>query len=268
MENILEKIIKQKKEDLKAVKVRNSLSAIDNKVKSIDNFLDFKKVLTNNQKQEKVSLIAEIKKASPSAGIIIKDFDHVKIANLYSDNKATCLSVLTEEKFFLGSLSYISEIKKNIRLPVLAKDFFIDPYQVSYSKSFGCDCILIILSALSQKQADEIYDEALKNKLSVIVEVHTEKEAETALKYNEAIIGINNRDLKTLNVSLDNTVKIKKKLSSHKGPLISESGIKKKEDAQYIYDKTGIKNFLIGEALLSDRNMDALINDILSIKLK
>jgi indole-3-glycerol phosphate synthase len=268
MENILEKIIKQKKEDLKAVKVRNSLSAIDNKIKSIDNFLDFKKVLTNNQKQEKVSLIAEIKKASPSAGIIIKDFDHVKIANLYSDNKATCLSVLTEEKFFLGSLSYISEIKKNIRLPVLAKDFFIDPYQVSYSKSFGCDCILIILSALSQKQADEIYDEALKNKLSVIVEVHTEKEAETALKYNEAIIGINNRDLKTLNVSLDNTVKIKKKLSSHKGPLISESGIKKKEDAQYIYDKTGIKNFLIGEALLSDRNMDALINDILSIKLK
>ena len=268
MENILEKIIKQKKEDLKAVKERNSLSAIDNKIKSIDNFLDFKKVLTNNQKQEKVSLIAEIKKASPSAGIIIKDFDHVKIANLYSDNKATCLSVLTEEKFFLGSLSYISEIKKNIRLPVLAKDFFIDPYQVSYSKSFGCDCILIILSALSQKQADEIYDEALKNKLSVIVEVHTEKEAETALKYNEAIIGINNRDLKTLNVSLDNTVKIKKKLSSHKGPLISESGIKKKEDAQYIYDKTGIKNFLIGEALLSDRNMDALINDILSIKLK
>ena len=268
MENILEKIIKQKKEDLKAVKVRNSLSAIDNKIKSIDNFLDFKKVLTNNQKREKVSLIAEIKKASPSAGIIIKDFDHVKIANLYSDNKATCLSVLTEEKFFLGSLSYISEIKKNIRLPVLAKDFFIDPYQVSYSKSFGCDCILIILSALSQKQADEIYDEALKNKLSVIVEVHTEKEAETALKYNEAIIGINNRDLKTLNVSLDNTVKIKKKLSSHKGPLISESGIKKKEDAQYIYDKTGIKNFLIGEALLSDRNMDALINDILSIKLK
>ena len=268
MENILEKIIKQKKEDLKAVKVRNSLSAIDNKIKSIDNFLDFKKVLTNNQKQEKVSLIAEIKKASPSAGIIIKDFDHVKIANLYSDNKATCLSVLTEEKFFLGSLSYISEIKKNIRLTVLAKDFFIDPYQVSYSKSFGCDCILIILSALSQKQADEIYDEALKNKLSVIVEVHTEKEAETALKYNEAIIGINNRDLKTLNVSLDNTVKIKKKLSSHKGPLISESGIKKKEDAQYIYDKTGIKNFLIGEALLSDRNMDALINDILSIKLK
>ena len=268
MENILEKIIKQKKEDLKAVKVRNSLSAIDNKIKSIDNFLDFKKVLTNNQKQEKVSLIAEIKKASPSAGIIIKDFDHVKIANLYSDNKATCLSVLTEEKFFLGSLSYISEIKKNIRLPVLAKDFFIDPYQVSYSKSFGCDCILIILSALSQKQADEIYDEALKNKLSVIVEVHTEKEAETALKYNEAIIGINNRDLKTLNVSLDNTVKIKKKLSSHKGPLISESGIKKKEDAQYIYDKTGIKNFLIGEALLLSKNADLLINDILSIKLK
>ena len=138
---------------------------------------------------------------------------------------------------------------------------------MKYSKSFGCDCILIILSALSEKQADEIYDEALKNKLSVIVEVHDEKEAECALKYNEAIIGINNRDLKNLNVSLDNSIRIKKKLTSHQGPLISESGIKNKNDAQYIYDNTGIKNFLIGESLLTSGEPGRLIKHILSISL-
>jgi indole-3-glycerol phosphate synthase len=267
MENVLEKIIKQKKDDLKTIKEKISLTAIENKIKSIDNFLDFKKTIINNQEQNKVSLIAEIKKASPSVKIIVKDFDYLKIANLYSDNNATCLSVLTEEKFFLGNLNYITDIKKKIKLPILAKDFFIDPYQVAYSKSFGCDCILIILSALSEKQADEIYDEALKNKLSVIVEVHDEKEAECALKYNEAIIGINNRDLKNLNVSLDNSIRIKKKLTSHQGPLISESGIKNKNDAQYIYDNTGIKNFLIGESLLTSGEPGRLIKHILSISL-
>ena len=112
MENILEKIIKQKKEDLKIIKEKISLPEIESKIKSISNFLNFKDQIENNQKQKKVSLIAEIKEASPSAGVIIKDFDYIKIANLYSENNATCLSVLTEEKFFLGSLDYISEIKK------------------------------------------------------------------------------------------------------------------------------------------------------------
>ena len=233
----------------------------------MSNFFNFKKTLLDQENQNKVSVIAEIKKASPSAGIIINDFNPVKIANLFSDSNATCLSVLTEEKFFLGNLKYITDIKKKIRLPILAKDFFIDPYQVSYSKSFGCDCILIILSALSKKQADEIYDESIKNKLSVIVEVHDEKEAEQALKYSEAIIGINNRDLKTLNVSLDNSIKIQKKLTTHKSPLISESGIKNKKDAQYIYDNTGIKNFLVGESLLSSTEPSKLFQEILSINL-
>ena len=267
MQNFLEKIIKQKKIDLEKVKKINPLYRIEQKIKSTNNYLDFKKILINNNLQNKVSLIAEIKKASPSAGIIIEDFDYLKIAEIYSENGASCLSVLTEEKFFLGNLNYIEKIKKKIKIPILAKDFFIDPYQVSYSKSFGCDCVLIILSALSKKQSDEIYDEVLKNKLSVIVEVHNEKEAEYALKYEDAIIGINNRDLKTLDVSLDNSVRIKKKLALHQGPLLSESGIKNQNDAQYIYDNTGIKNFLIGESLLSHVEPSRLIKDILSISL-
>ena len=121
---------------------------------------------------------------------------------------------------------------------------------------------------MSEKQADEIYTEALRNELSIIVEVHDEKEAEIALKYQEAIIGINNRNLKTLNVSLDNSIIIKKKLTSHKGPLVSESGIRNQKDAQYIYDQTGIKNFLIGESLLSATKPEELIKEILSINLQ
>ena len=267
MQNILKKIIQQKKIDLKDIKKKNSLRNIDQKIKYTSSYLDFKKTLIEREQKNYVSLIAEIKKASPSAGIIVKDFDYVKIADMYSDNGAACLSVLTEEKFFLGNLNYIEEIKKKIKIPVLAKDFFIDPFQVSYSKSFGCDCVLIILSALSEKQSDEIYDEALKNRLSVIVEVHNEKEAEYALKYEEAIIGINNRDLKSLEISLENSVKIQKKLVSHKAPLVSESGIRNGIDAQYIYDKTGIKNFLIGESLLLSGETSKLIKEILSINL-
>tara|TARA_B110000967_G_scaffold138726_1_gene141665 strand:+ start:1706 stop:2509 length:804 start_codon:yes stop_codon:yes gene_type:complete len=265
MQNVLEEIIKHKKKDLEEVKKKHSLTSIDQKIKLTNNYLDFKKTLIDNTRKNCVSLIAEIKKASPSAGILVKDFDHVKIADLYSKSGACCLSVLTEEKFFFGNLNYIKEIKKKIKIPILAKDFFIDPFQVSYSKSFGCDCILIILSALSEKQSDEIYDEALKNNLSVIVEVHDEKEAEHSLKYDKAIIGINNRDLKSLEISLKNSVRIQKKLVSHKGPLVSESGIKSKIDAQYIYDKTGIKNFLIGESLLLSGETEKLIKDILSI---
>jgi indole-3-glycerol phosphate synthase len=267
MQNILEKIISQKKIDLKDIKKTNSLENINQKIKSTNNYLDFKKTIIEYGKKNLVSLIAEIKKTSPSAGVIVKNFDHIKIAEMYVDNGAACLSVLTEEKFFFGKLDYISEIKKKFKIPILAKDFIVDPYQVSYSKSFGCDCILIILAALSVKQSDEIYDEALKNKLSVIVEVHDEREAEYALKYKEAIIGVNNRDLKSLEVSLDNSVKIHKKLTSHKSPLISESGIKNKINAQYIYDKTGIKNFLIGESLLASGETGKLIKEILSIKL-
>ena len=159
MTNILEKIIEDKKESLKIIKKNNSLNSLEDKIKTINTFLNFKDTISNNKG---ISLISEIKKASPSAGILVKNFNHLDIAKIYVDNGATCLSVLTEEKNFFGKLDYIKDIKNKFKIPVLAKDFFIDPYQVALSKSYGCDCILIILSALSEKQADEIYDEALK----------------------------------------------------------------------------------------------------------
>jgi indole-3-glycerol phosphate synthase len=256
MTNILEKIIQEKKQTLEVIKKNNSLSFLEDKIKGINTFLNFKDAIDNNKK---VSLISEIKKASPSAGVLVKDFNHLDIAKMYVDNGSTCLSVLTEEKNFLGKLDYIKDIKDNFKIPVLAKDFFIDPYQIPLSKSYGCDCILIIIAAIDKKQADDIYAEALKHDLSIIVEVHDKKEAETALKYEKALIGINNRNLKTLDISINNTISIFEILKNHKGPLISESGIKDEKDAKYIYEKTGIKNFLIGESLLKSDNTAELM---------
>ena len=256
MTNILEKIVQDKKESLIKIKKANSLNVLENKIKTLSNFLDFKQSITKNKN---VSLITEIKKASPSAGVLVKDFNHINIAKMYIDNGATCLSVLTEEKHFLGKLDYIKDIKDKFKIPVLAKDFFIDPYQIALSKSYGCDCVLLIIAALDQKQSDEIYAEALKHNLSVIVEVHDHKEAEIALKYEEALIGINNRNLKTLDISINNTISIFEILKDHKGPLISESGIKDENDARYIFENSGIKNFLIGESLLKSDNPAALM---------
>ena len=168
MTNILEKIIEEKKYSLNLIKKEKSLDILEKKIKE-QFFLNFKETI---QKNRSVSLITEIKKASPSSGVLVNNFDHLEIAKMYVNNGATCLSVLTEEKHFLGKLDYIQDIKKQFKIPILAKDFFIDPYQIALSKSYGCDCVLIIIAALNGAQADEIYFEALKHNLSVIVEVH------------------------------------------------------------------------------------------------
>ena len=261
MTNVLEKIINDKKDYLSLIKKRKTLESLNRNIQELK-FYDFKEAIKNNSG---VSLISEIKKASPSAGVLVNDFNHIEIAKMYIDSGATCLSVLTEEKYFLGKLEYMKDIKKNLKIPILAKDFFIDPYQVMLSKSYGCDCILIIIAAVSEKQADEIYSEALKHNLSVIIEVHDRKEAEKALKYEHALIGINNRNLKTLEVSINNTLSIFEIVKSHKEPLISESGIQNENDAKFIFNKTGIKNFLIGESLLKSDNPSDLMKRLIQI---
>ena len=264
MANILDKIIKDKKNSLQMIKKNLSLDSIENTIKSLNFFYNFKKTIIDNKK---VSIISEIKKASPSAGILVKNFNPLNIAKLYIESGATCLSVLTEEKYFLGKLDFISDIKNQYKIPILAKDFFVDPYQVALSKSYGADCVLIIMAALDKILADEIYNEALRHNLSVIVEVHDVDEAERALRYKNAIIGINNRNLKTLKVSINNTIDIFKIVENHNGPIVSESGIKNEIDVKYIYDNTGIKSFLIGESLLSSDNPRELIKRISSITL-
>ena len=259
-ENVLEKIIQNKRRKIINLKKNISLDSLNSLIDQNKKFINFKLKIENNIKNSKFSIIAEIKKASPSAGVIIKDYNPVKIANLYNDNKATCLSVLTEEDFFLGNLKHISEIKKKINLPILCKDFFVDKFQIPLAKSYGADAILIILAGVSENLADELYEEALKLDMSVIVEVHTVEEAKSALKYKDALIGINNRNLKTLKTDIKNTFDIHDVLINHSGPLISESGIKTKDELLELSNKTSIKTFLIGESLLKNLENNSIFS--------
>ena len=260
-ENVLKKIIEKKSEKIENLKKTISLDSLNELINSNRIFINFKEKIENNIKENKFSIIAEIKKASPSAGVIIKDYDPVKIANIYKDNRATCLSVLTEEDYFLGDLMHIRKIKKKIDLPILCKDFFVDKFQIPLAKSYGADAILIILAGVSDKLANELYEEALKLDMSIIVEVHTVDEAKQALKFKDALIGINNRNLKTLKTDINTTFDIHDVLVSHTGPLISESGIKTKDELLELSNKTSIKTFLIGESLL--KNLDD--NSIFSV---
>jgi len=260
-ENVLEKIIIEKNKKINELKKNLSVETLEAQIKDNSSFINFKDKIENNIKKNKISIIAEIKKASPSAGIIINDYDPVNIAKIYRDNNATCLSVLTEEKFFLGDLNHINKIKQKINLPILCKDFFVDKYQVPLAKSYGADAILIILAGVKYELADELYNEAKKFNMSVIVEVHSIDEAKLALKFKDALIGINNRNLKTLETEINTTYDIYKILKNHSGPLISESGIKNKQDLLEISSKTNIKTFLIGESLL--KNLDK--NSIFSV---
>ena len=216
MENILKKIISKKKERNKIYKKKLTENQLLEDIKNIKSFIDFKDKIERRNSEKKISIITEIKKASPSAGEIIKNFNPLNIAKIYIENGASFLSVLTEEDFFLGKLDHIKNIKNNYKIPVLCKDFFIDTYQVPLAKSYGADCILIILSAIDKVMANDLFQAAKELNMSALVEVHSPKEAEIALSFENSLIGINNRNLETLEVSLNTTLKLSKILSSHK----------------------------------------------------
>ena len=261
-ENVLEKIIKKKIKKIVDLKKTISAESLELLINENKTFVNFKEKIENNIKKDKFSVIEEIKKASPSAGIIIENYDPVKIADIYYGNKATCLSVLTEEVYFLGNMKHISQIKQKVNLPILCKDFFVDKFQIPLAKSFGADAILIILAGVNDKLADDLYNEALKFNMSVIVEVHTVDEAKRALRFENALLGINNRNLKTLKTDINTTYDIHDVLISHSGPLISESGIKTKDELLELSSKTSIKTFLIGESLLKNLNNNSIFSII------
>ena len=266
--NTLDKIIKKKTERLVKLKKNLPLESLEEQIPDTIAYIDFKETIEENIAKNKISIIAEIKKASPSAGIIVKDYNPIKIAEKYNDNKVTCLSVLTEEDFFLGDLRHLYKIKlqmnpmqpTNLHLPILCKDFFIDPYQIHLAKYYGADAILIILSAVTENMANQLYEEALKLNMSVIVEVHTKDEAKYSLKFSDALIGINNRNLKTLKTDINTTFDIHDILIDHKGPVISESGIETRKELLEITKKTKIKTFLIGESLLKSLNKNSIFS--------
>jgi len=255
--NILNKIIDYKKKKIIFDKKKVIFSLNQN------NKSFFKSTIANNLKNNKISVIAEIKRASPSKGILKKKFNPINIATQYVNGGATCLSILTENKFFLGNKNYIKQIKKKFKIPILAKDFFIDPFQIYEAKHYGADCILILLSAVKHKIAKELYNTANKCGMDTIVEVHNDKEMAFALTLKKSIIGINNRNLKTFVTDVNNTINLYKKFNLKNRIIVSESGINSKKDILHICKNTNIRTFLIGESLIKSDNIKKKISSFL-----
>jgi indole-3-glycerol phosphate synthase len=204
----------------------------------------FKENISNKDE----AIIAEIKKASPSAGVISEDFDPIKKAIEYEAFGASALSILTEEDFFMGSVSYLKDVKKITNLPILRKDFMIDEYQIYESKLIGADCILLIASILSDQQIKDFINISQQLELDYLIEVHDENELRRVEHFENALIGVNNRNLKTFEVDLDNSVRLRNAFKQ-KNIFIAESGIKSREDINYL-KLNNINVFLIGESLM------------------
>ena len=204
----------------------------------------FKENISNKDE----AIIAEIKKASPSAGVISEDFDPIKKAIEYEAFGASALSILTEEDFFMGSVSYLKDVKKITNLPILRKDFMIDEYQIYESKLIGAECILLIASILSDQQIKDFINISQQLELDYLIEVHDENELRRVEHFEDALIGVNNRNLKTFEVDLDNSVRLRNAFKQ-KNIFIAESGIKSREDINYL-KLNNINVFLIGESLM------------------
>ncbi|MES2677361.1 MAG: indole-3-glycerol phosphate synthase TrpC [Pseudomonadota bacterium] len=260
--NILEKICQDKQLEVRGKKKLLSGQEICAQIKCADHKpKDFAAAIEEKLKQNKCAIIAEVKKASPSKGIIRADFDPVAIAKTYQENGATCLSVLTDEKYFMGKNEYLSAIRKEVDLPILRKDFIIDPYQIWEAKLIGADCILLIMAMLSEKQAIELEQTALDIGLSVLIEIHDEEELQKALKLKSRLIGINNRNLKTFEISLSTSVDLATKIPQDK-IIICESGIFTKADILEM-QKISINAFLVGESLMRQGDIGLALRNLL-----
>ncbi|MEW6213619.1 MAG: indole-3-glycerol phosphate synthase TrpC [Nitrospirota bacterium] len=257
---ILSEIVSKKKERLKDAKARLSIRDLRAKIDDIEETRDFKTVI-KRAPDEKIKLVAEIKKASPSKGIIRRDFDHLSIAKVYEERAVNAVSILTEEDFFQGNLKFLSDARRILTKPILRKDFIFDEYQIYESRANGADAILLIAMILSKNQADEYLHLARELELSVLFEVHNFGELEAALLIDSDIIGINNRDLKTLHVDINITFELKKEIPSTK-IIVSESGIETRQDVIRL-EEAGIDAMLISTTFMKAEDIGKKIDELI-----
>jgi indole-3-glycerol phosphate synthase len=261
MKNILEEIYQHKLVEVRNRKKEVSLQKICAQLKCLeDRQYNFFSSLKAKSDAAEIALICEIKKASPSHGLIRPDFDHIQIAKDYQEGGATCLSILTDEKYFQGSDQYLREVRQISNLPILRKEFIVDSYQIYEAKMLGADCILLIVAMLDDKKLAELEQCALDLGLSVLVEIHNEEELQRASKLKSKLLGINNRDLKTLKVDLETSLFLSEKVSKDY-VLVSESGIKDSLDIELL-QQAGINCFLIGEHFMRQKNIVKAVRDI------
>ncbi|MDH5723108.1 MAG: indole-3-glycerol phosphate synthase TrpC [Alphaproteobacteria bacterium] len=256
--SVLEKICESKREHIRQKQQEKSLDDLKYEIADLPLPCGFLSRMIMNTGP---SLIAEVKKASPSKGIIREDFDPVNIAQIYKDAGATCLSVLTDEPYFKGNDQFLIDVKKAVNLPVLRKDFIIDPYQVYESRNIGADCILLIMAALDDTKAKHLYEVALELRLDVLIEVHNLAELERAIKLDPMMIGVNNRDLNTLDVNIKTSFDLIMNIPSAIFK-ISESGIKNYDDIKHLSD-IGYRGFLVGESLMKEDDIGKAVHTLM-----
>jgi indole-3-glycerol phosphate synthase len=266
MENILEKIYQHKLIEVRNCKKELDLKQICKQLKCQDqsnDSINFLEALQQKTQKKQTALICEIKKASPSKGIIRNDFDVSKIAKIYQQHQATCLSVLTDQKFFLGSNQDLIEARKSSNLPILRKDFMVDGYQIYQAKLLQANCILLIVAMLDDQKLQELEQIAIDLNLSVLIEVHNQQELQRASKLQSKLIGINNRNLKTMEVNINNSIELANQVDDSY-TLVCESGIKSAEDLKLLKNH-GFNCFLIGEYFMSKSDIGLAIDQLLEI---
>ena len=262
MHNILKKICEDKKKEIEILKKKCSLNSLKKLISDQINKRDFKNIVINSSLEKKNFIIGEIKKASPSAGEIIHNYEPIEIAKIYERAGVKALSVLTEKNYFKGEIDHLSFIKQNTNIPILRKDFIIDEYQIYESKVYQADVILLIVSVLSDDELKKFLKIANELNLDCIIETHDENEIKRALKLDYPILGINNRNLKNLKTDLNNSVSLFTSISKDY-TVIAESGIKTSDDIS-MYNDLGIFSFLIGESILRSKDYATYIKKLLN----
>ncbi len=255
---ILDEIIANKKEELAATMRQTPLADVKARAADAAAVRGFGKALSAGKG---IGLIAEVKKASPSKGVIRADFDPVLIARTYEESGASCISVLTEQKFFQGKLDYLAAIRSSVGLPLLRKDFIIDEYQIFEARAAGADAILLIAACLEKQQIEDFIGIAGHIGLDALVESHTYKELDRSLLAGAVILGINNRDLSTFTVSLRTTLDLLKDVPEDR-TVVSESGIKTREDV-IMLEKAGVDAILVGESLMREKDVKKKVKELL-----
>ena len=255
---ILEKIIENKKREIEILKREVPLEKLKEKLKDLKPTRDFKGAIS---KQGKINLIAEIKRKSPSQGEICKDFNPLKIAKVYEKEGASAISILTDKEFFGGDISLLSQVKEITTIPILRKEFIIDEYQIYQSRVWGADAILIIAKILREEEFNYFLTLAHNLNMHCLIEVHTEEELAKVLRTGGEIIGINNRNLSTLNIDLSLSLHLIKKIPQDR-IVVSESGIETREEINLL-EKNGFKAVLVGESLLRSKDIGLKIKELL-----
>ena len=254
----LNEIMKFKRAELKKRKSRIPLSALKSQLHSINETKGFKNSLSG----EGIRIIAEIKKASPSKGVIREDFDHLDIAGSYERAGAAAISVLTDSNFFKGDIEYLGQISRHVDLPLLRKDFIFDEYQVFEARIYGADAILLIAAILDKNDLERLFEMSRALGMDTLVEVHDKKDLKKALSMGAEIIGVNNRDLKTFRTDISTTIELINGMPPGK-VVVSESGINSKADIEYL-KKGGADAFLIGEALMREADPGQKLKELIN----